>query len=103
MEKLFDTEHIYRTYFHISVPVVLSLIVSIIYSLTDTFFVARTGNTELIAGVSLCTPVFTALMAAGNIFDQGEAPLSRGCWVKETDTALKESVHSASTSPSLSA
>ena len=45
--------------------------VSLIYNLADTFFVAQTQNTNIVAGVSLCAPLFTTLMALGNIFGQG--------------------------------
>lgn len=75
MENLFDTRHLYKSYFSLALPVMLGMIVSLIYNLTDTFFIAQTGNTSLIAGVSLCTPVFTTLMAFGNIFGQGGSSL----------------------------
>lgn len=41
------------------------------------FFIAKTDNTNLIAGISLCAPVFTTLMAFGNIFGQGVSSLGR--------------------------
>ena len=58
-----------------ALPVVLGLAVTLIYNLADTYFIARTGNTDLIAGVSLCAPVFTTLMGFGNIFGQGGSSL----------------------------
>ena len=75
MNSLFDTDHLYKTYFKLSLPMALGLMVSLIYNLADTYFVALTGNTNLIAGVSLCAPLFTALMAFGNIFGQGGSSL----------------------------
>ena len=71
----FDTKHLYRSYFKMAFPVVLGLVVTLIYNLADTFFIARTNDTNLIAGVSLCAPVFTMLMAFGNIFGQGGSSL----------------------------
>ncbi len=56
-------------------PVVLSSIVTIVYNLADTYFIAQTGNAYLVAGVSLCAPLFTILMAFGNIFGQGGSSL----------------------------
>lgn len=56
-------------------PVVLGLVVTLVYNLADTFFIAQTNDTNLIAGVSLCAPVFTALMAFGNIYGQGGSSL----------------------------
>ena len=62
MNDVFDTQHLYKSYFKMALPVVLGLAVTLIYNLADTYFIARTGNTDLIAGVSLCAPVFTTLM-----------------------------------------
>lgn len=69
--ELFEKEKISTAYFRLSIPLVLSLVVTLIYNLADTFFVAQTGNTNLVAGVSLGAPVFMLLMAFGNIFGQG--------------------------------
>ena len=71
----FDTKHLYRSYFKMALPVVLGLAVTLIYNLADTFFIAQTNDTNLIAGVSLCAPVFTTLMAFGNIYGQGGSSL----------------------------
>lgn len=75
MESIFDTEHLHRSYFKMAFPIVLGMVVSLIYNLADTFFISQTGDTNLIAGVSLCSPVFTTLMAFGNIFGQGGSSL----------------------------
>lgn len=69
--ELFEKEKISTAYFSLSIPLVLSLVVTLIYNLADTFFVAQTGDTSLVAGVSLGAPVFMLLMAFGNIFGQG--------------------------------
>ena len=69
--ELFEKEKLSTAYFRLSIPLVLSLVVTLIYNLADTFFVAQTGNTNLVAGVSLGAPVFMLLMAFGNIFGQG--------------------------------
>lgn len=75
MDSIFDTTRLYRSYFKMAFPVVLGLVVTLIYNLADTFFIAQTNDTDLIAGVSLCAPVFTALMAFGNIYGQGGSSL----------------------------
>ena len=75
MDTIFDTKHLYRTYFKMALPVVLGLVVTLIYNLADTFFIAQTKDTALIAGVSVCSPVFTTLMAFGNIYGQGGSSL----------------------------
>ena len=70
-----DPQRLIPSYFHLSLPVVLSSIVTIVYNLVDTYFIARTGDALLIAGVSLCAPLFMILMAFGNIFGQGGSSL----------------------------
>ena len=75
MDSFFDIKNLYRSYFKMAFPVVLGLVVTLVYNLADTFFIAQTNDTNLIAGVSLCAPVFTALMAFGNIFGQGGSSL----------------------------
>ncbi len=75
MDSVFDTNHLYRSYFKLAFPVVLGMAVTLIYNLADTFFIAQTNDTNLIAGVSLCAPVFTTLMAFGNIYGQGGSSL----------------------------
>ena len=74
-ETRFDTERLVPAYFRLALPVVLGSIVTIVYSLVDTYFIAQTNNELLVAGVSVCAPVFTILMAFGNIFGQGGSSL----------------------------
>ena len=94
MEKanVFESRDIPRSCLTLAIPVVLSMVVTLIYNLADTFFVARTNSTALVAGVSLGAPVFTALMAIGNIFGQGGSVLiSRLIGQNDTDNAERTS------------
>ena len=74
-QGVFDTDRLVPTYFRLALPVVFSMVVTLIYNLADTYFIARTNDAMLVAGVSLCAPLFTALMALGNIFGQGGSSL----------------------------
>lgn len=77
MENSLFTDHsLPKLYFRFALPVVFSMVVTMVYNLVDTYFIAATGNTDLVAGVSLCAPVFTFLMAIGNIFAQGGCTLT---------------------------
>lgn len=89
MDSFFDTKHLYRSYFKMAIPVVLGLVVTLIYNLADTYFIAQTNNTDLIAGVSLCSPVFTALMAFGNIYGQGGSSLISRMLGEENTNGVK--------------
>ena len=71
----FETGALIPNYFHLALPVVMGSIVTILYNLADTYFISQTGNTPLIAGVSVCAPIFMILMAFGNIFGQGGSSL----------------------------
>ncbi len=75
MEELFERASIPRAYFKLALPVVLSMVASMIYNLADTFFVSQTQNTNLVAGVALCTPLFSFLIAIGDIFGLGGSSL----------------------------
>ena len=74
-ESIFMSDSIPRSYIRLALPVVMSMVVTLVYNLADTFFVARTGCTELVAGVSLGAPLFTFLMAVGNVLGQGGSVL----------------------------
>lgn len=62
---LFEKAPISKAYFKLALPVVLSMVISLVYNMVDTFFVAQTQNTNLVAGVSLCAPIFTLMIALG--------------------------------------
>lgn len=73
--ELFEKAPVHKAYFKIALPLVFSMVVTLIYNLVDTFFVAQTNNTNLIAGVSLCMPAFTLFIAIGDIFGLGGGSL----------------------------
>lgn len=52
----------------LALPVVLSMMVSLVYNMVDTYFIAMTDVQELVAGVSLVAPIFTMMIAFGDIF-----------------------------------
>lgn len=93
-ENIFENPHIIRTYFKLSMPLVFSMAVGMVYNLADTYFVAATGDTNIVAGVSLCAPLFTFLMAIGNIYGQGGSSLiSRLLGQNEPEDIRKVSSH----------
>ena len=69
--ELFEKAPIHKAYLKLAIPVVLSMVVQLVYSMVDTYFIALTGNTALIAGVSICTPLFTLFLAFGDMFALG--------------------------------
>ena len=91
--ELFESAPIPRAYMKMALPVVMGMIVTLIYNLVDTYFIALTGNTDLIAGISLCAPLFTLLLAIGDIFGiGGSSVISRILGSHKVDDARKKSV-----------
>lgn len=71
MDQLFEHTSIRKAYFTLTMPVVLSMAVTLIYNMVDTFFVSKTQNPNLVAGVSQGAPLFTMMIALGDIFGLG--------------------------------
>ena len=69
--EIFEKGPVHKAYFKLALPVVFSMVISLVYNMVDTWFIARTGNTDLVAGVSLGAPVFTLMIALGDIFGLG--------------------------------
>lgn len=68
---LFEKVPVPKAYLKFALPVVFSSVLMLVYNMVDTFFIAKTGNTDLVAGVALCAPVFTGLVAIGDILGLG--------------------------------
>lgn len=88
-KKVFDTEHLVRTYFTQALPLVFSMMIGLVYNLADTYFIAQTGSTLVVAGVSVCAPVFTVLMAFGNVYAQGGSSLISRLMGKNDQDSMK--------------
>lgn len=71
MNELFEKAPIKKVYFQLALPVVIGMITTMIYNLADTMFVAKTGDTNLVAGVTIGAPLFNFLMAISDIFGLG--------------------------------
>jgi len=57
------------------IPSVVSMLMVLVYNLADTFFIGRTQNAYMVAGVSIATPVFLLFMAVGMLFGIGGTSL----------------------------
>ncbi|WP_297819018.1 MATE family efflux transporter [uncultured Lactobacillus sp.] len=75
MNELFEKAPIKSVYFKLALPVVLGMITTMIYNLADTMFVAKTGNADLVAGITIGSPLFTFLIAASDILGLGGSTL----------------------------
>ena len=73
--ELFEKTPVPRAYLKLAVPVVTAMLLSVVYNMVDTWFIAMTGDTDLVAGVSLCAPVFVLSIAMGDIWGLGGSSL----------------------------
>lgn len=71
--ELFESMPVKKAVMHMSLPLMASMLVTVIYNMADIFFVGQTGDANQVAAVSLTTPIFMFLMALGNIFGMGGA------------------------------
>lgn len=76
-DKLYILERmpIPRAILHLSVPTVLSMMVQILYNLTDTFFIGKLNDPYQVAAVTIALPIFIMQMAIAGIFGNGSASL----------------------------
>ena len=70
-QDVFEKYSVPRAVAAMAVPTVLSMLVTIIYNLADTYFVGQTGEAAQVAAVSVSTPIFTFMLAFSNIFGIG--------------------------------
>ncbi len=81
------TEPIPRLICRLAVPTIVSMLVTALYNIADTFFVGRVG-TEATAGVGLVFPMMTIIMAFGFFFGQGSGNfISRSLGAKNYEKA----------------
>jgi putative MATE family efflux protein len=89
---LFETASIPRAVMSFGLPMMFGMLVTIVYIIVDTFFVARTGDPNQVAAVTVCMPVFMLCMGLGNIFGVGGASyISRLLGEKDHDRVKKTS------------
>ena len=89
--ELFEKAPVHKAYFNMALPLVFSMVISLVYNMVDTFFIARTGNTNLVAGVSLGAPMFTAMIALGDIFGLGGSSVIARLFGQRKDEDAKRS------------
>ena len=93
--EIFETMPIGKAFFTLALPTILSQLIVVVYNLADTFYVGQTGNSYMIAAMSLSAPVFMCLNAVGNLFGiGGGSNVSRLIGIRQDDEAKKVSSYS---------
>lgn len=91
--ELFEKMPIHKAYMKLALPVVFSSVLTLVYNMVDMYFVSKTGDTNIVAAVTLCGPIFTLLIAMGDIWGLGGASvISRLLGQKKKEDGTRLSV-----------
>ena len=74
-KQLFESEPIMKALLSLAVPTIVSQLINLIYSLADTFYIGRTGNPLMLAGVSISSTLFLLCVPMANLFGIGGGSL----------------------------
>lgn len=79
-KQLFEKEPILKAIFSLAVPSIIGQLILVIYNMTDTFFIGQASklidpslSSDLVAGVTICMPIYMILSAISNLFGIGAA------------------------------
>lgn len=85
---ILETMPVPRAIMNLAIPSVLSMLVNILYNLTDTFFIGKLNDPYQVAAVSISMPLFMLQMAMAGVFGIGGGSfLSRLLGQKDLDSA----------------
>lgn len=88
--ELFENESVGKAVAKMAIPTIISMLVVVIYNMADTFFIGQTGDAMKVAGISISAPVFTVMMAFGNLFGAGgSSAIARALGEKNLERAKK--------------
>ena len=76
--ELFETTPVRKAVLTMSVPMVISQAITIIYNVADTFFVGQLNRPDQVAAITLVLPLFYFLTALTNLFGIGGASVISG-------------------------
>ena len=90
--ELFETSPIPRAVMQLSIPIVISTLVMVIYNMADTYFVGLLNDSVQTAAVTLASPVLLAFNAVNNLFGVGgSSMMSRALGRRDYDTVRRSS------------
>ena len=86
--KIFESWPVPKALFELALPMIFGQLIILVYNLADTFFIGRTNNPLMVAGVSLLLPVFNISITFADMFGIGGGTLiSRLMGAKRDDEA----------------
>ncbi|KPU43143.1 multidrug export protein MepA [Oxobacter pfennigii] len=57
----------------LAIPTMVAMLIQVVYNMTDTFFIGKLNNPNMVAAIALSMPIFMISQAFGNIFAIGGA------------------------------
>ncbi len=73
--EIFENLSISHALATMAVPTIMSQLIVLIYNLSDTFFIGRTNNPYMVAGVSLILPIFNITISLAGLAGMGGGAL----------------------------
>ena len=74
--------------FTLSTPTIISMLISALYNMADTYFVGLIGNPSATGAVGVCLPLMAIIQAVGFTFGQGSGNfISRALGARDRDGA----------------
>ena len=70
-QDLFERMPVPKAVAAMAIPTIISMLVTLVYNMADTYFIGQTNNSLMVSAVSLTSPIFTLLTAFGNLFGIG--------------------------------
>jgi putative MATE family efflux protein len=70
-KELFERVPAGKAVFTMAVPTIISQLINLLYNMVDTFFIGRTGNSYMMAAVTVSFPLYMLTIAFSNLFGIG--------------------------------
>lgn len=91
-EELFEQSPVWKAIFALTIPMIISSLVAMIYNLSDTFFVGELNDSVQNAAITLTAPAMTLFYGITNLFGIGASSLmSRSMGQKDYETVKRAS------------
>lgn len=91
-EELFEKTPVWNAIFALTIPMIISSIVSMVYNLSDTYFVGALNDSVQNAAITLAAPAMTVFYGVTNLFGIGASSLmSRSMGKRDIDTVKRAS------------
>jgi putative MATE family efflux protein len=72
---IMESMPIRKAIWKLSIPTMIAMLIQVVYNMTDTFFIGKLNNPDMVAAIGICMPIVMGLQAFGNIFAMGGASL----------------------------